>query len=137
MEEIQGSEEDIARAKCQAASELAGGQPIFTEDVSLRFHALGGLPGPYIKWFWGTLGCEGLHTMLQGFEDKRATAVCTYAFCPGPGKEVLIFQGEAEVGVVSFSLSPPPVPAGPEASMMKMKEARIPLARFFPLLFSV
>lgn len=35
--------------------------------------------------------------MLHGFEDKSATAVCTFAFSQGPGHEPLIFQGEVEV----------------------------------------
>lgn len=30
--------------------------PVFVEDTSLCFNALGGLPGPYIKWFMD--GCK-------------------------------------------------------------------------------
>ena len=102
VEEIQGSEEEIAISKCRRASEMGSvQQPIFTEDVSLRFHALEGLPGPYIKWFWSSLGCEGLHKMLLGFENKKATAVCTYAFCAGPGQEPIVFQGTAEGTIVA------------------------------------
>jgi inosine triphosphate pyrophosphatase len=30
--------------------------------------------------------------MVANF-DKKARAICTFAYCEGPGKEVLIFQG--------------------------------------------
>ena len=35
------------------------GGPVITEDTSLCFAALNGLPGPYIKFFWRELGLEG------------------------------------------------------------------------------
>lgn len=43
------------------------------------------------------LGHEGLNKMLDGFEDRTAEAVCTFAFCRGPGEEPIIFQGRTEV----------------------------------------
>jgi len=67
------------------------------EDVSLCFDALGGLPGVYIKWFLEKLGHDGLNKMLLGWEDKSAKAVCTFAFCSGPGREVHVFPGIVEV----------------------------------------
>ena len=44
-----------------------------------------------------SLGHEGLNKMLDGFEDRSAEAVCTFAFCRGPGEEPLIFQGRTAV----------------------------------------
>lgn len=58
------------------------------EDTALCFKALGGLPGPYIKWFLDGAGREGLNAMLAGYEDKSAYGQCVFAFCPGPGHEV-------------------------------------------------
>jgi hypothetical protein len=43
------------------------------------------------------LGHEGLNKMLDGFEDRTAEAVCTFAFCRGPGEEPIVFQGRTEV----------------------------------------
>lgn len=40
------------------------------EDTSLCFNAMGGLPGPYCKWFLQKLGPAGLHKMLG--ESRRA-----------------------------------------------------------------
>lgn len=31
--------------------------------------------------------------MLVGFEDKSATALCTFAYTSGPGQEVHLFEG--------------------------------------------
>ena len=44
----------IAKDKALLAAQLANG-PCLVEDTSLKFHALGGMPGPYIKvrrWLW-------------------------------------------------------------------------------------
>jgi inosine triphosphate pyrophosphatase len=48
LPELQGEPEDIAREKCRIAAEALQ-RPVITEDTSLCFNALGGLPGPYIK----------------------------------------------------------------------------------------
>ena len=58
------------------------------------FHALNGLPGPYIKDFLGHVGHDGLNRMLAGFDDKSATALCTFAFCAGPEAEPILFEGK-------------------------------------------
>ncbi|KAK7902723.1 nucleoside triphosphate pyrophosphohydrolase ham1 [Exophiala xenobiotica] len=90
--EIQGSIEEVARDKCSRAAEVVGG-PVLTEDTALEFQALKGLPGPYIKHFLGALGHEGLNNMLAAYQDKTAFAVCTFAYCAGPGHEPILFQG--------------------------------------------
>lgn len=50
------------------------GSPVLVEDTSLRFLALGKLPGPLIKWFLAELGTEGLCRLLDGFSDRSAVA---------------------------------------------------------------
>ena len=42
------------------------------------------------------LGAPNLHHMLDGFPDKRAQAVCTFAYCSGPGAEPVLFQGRTD-----------------------------------------
>ena len=54
------------------------------------------------KSFMEALGHEGLNKMLDGFEDRTAEAVCTFAFCRGPGEEPLIFQGRTEASCNCF-----------------------------------
>ncbi|EAW12466.1 non-canonical purine NTP pyrophosphatase [Aspergillus clavatus NRRL 1] len=97
--EIQGTIEEIAKEKSRRAAEVVGG-PVLTEDTALEFRALKGLPGPYIKDFLGALGLEGLNKMLDSFEDKTAEAVCTFAFCRGPGEAPMLFQGRTEGKIV-------------------------------------
>jgi hypothetical protein len=48
LPELQGEPLDISAEKCMLAARQAQG-PVFVEDTSLCFNALGGLPGPYIK----------------------------------------------------------------------------------------
>ena len=92
--------EAIAKNKAIQGAQLAGG-PCVVEDSSLQFTALGGMPGPYIKWFQASLGCEGLHKILYAYEDKSAVAVCTLAFCPAPHADPVIFTGTTKGSIVA------------------------------------
>ncbi|KAM5468965.1 nucleoside triphosphate pyrophosphohydrolase ham1 [Microsporum ferrugineum] len=96
--EIQGSLEEIARDKCQKAANAVGG-PVLIEDSALEFNALGGLPGPYIRHFYSSLGNDRLYNLLAAYPDKSARAACIYAYSAGPGSEPLLFQGYTE-GVI-------------------------------------
>ncbi|KAM0792826.1 hypothetical protein ACM66B_002592 [Microbotryomycetes sp. NB124-2] len=98
--EIQGTTREVAIAKVQAAADKVGGACI-TEDTALSFDALGGLPGAYIKAFMSTIGHEGINRMLQGFEDKSADAICTFAYCSGPGQEPILFEGKTRGKIVT------------------------------------
>ena len=64
------------------------------------FNALGGLPGPYIKWFLDKCGHDGLNRMLAGFDDKTAYAQCTFTFSAGPGAEPQVFEGRCAGSIV-------------------------------------
>ncbi|KZT56916.1 Maf/Ham1 [Calocera cornea HHB12733] len=97
--EIQGTTQDVSREKCRRAAELLGG-PCITEDTALTFDAMHGLPGPYIKDFLQALGHAGLNTMLDGFPTRRATAICTFAYSPGPGGEPVLFEGHTRGAIV-------------------------------------
>ena len=35
--------------------------------------------------------------MLMAYPDKTAQAICTFAYCEGPGHEPIIFQGRTDV----------------------------------------
>jgi len=92
--------EAIAKSKAIQAAQLAGG-PCVVEDTSLQFSALGGMPGPYIKWFQAKLKAEGLHKILNAYDDKSATAVCTLAFCPAPHADPVLFTGKAKGKIIA------------------------------------
>lgn len=89
----------IAKDKALLAAQLANG-PCLVEDTSLKFTALGGMPGPYIKWFQEKLRSEGLYNILAAYEDKTAVAVCTLAFCPAPHADPVLFTGECHGRIV-------------------------------------
>ena len=40
----------------------------------------------------------------MAYEDKSAQAVCTFAYCEGPGHEVLIFEGRVNVSCESLGI---------------------------------
>lgn len=61
--------EGIAKEKALLAAQLAGGSSLI-EDTSLEFHALGGMPGPYIKWFQERLKSVGLWRILTAYEGN-------------------------------------------------------------------
>ncbi|XP_063489563.1 inosine triphosphate pyrophosphatase isoform X8 [Symphalangus syndactylus] len=105
LPEYQGEPDEISIQKCQEAARQVQG-PVLVEDTCLCFNALGGLPGPYIKWFLEKLKPEGLHQLLAGFEDKSAYALCTFALGTGdPSQPVRLFRGRTSAGVQWHDLS--------------------------------
>ena len=56
----------IVEHKAKEAYRQVGG-PVLVEDTSLRFYALGRLPGPLIKWFLAELSNDGLCRLLDNF----------------------------------------------------------------------
>ena len=100
LPEFQGEPDEISQEKCKiAAKEIKG--PVIVEDTCLCFNALGGLPGPYIKWFLDKLKPEGLVKMLTGWEDKSAYALCTFAYSSGnPADEIKLFRGKTPGTIV-------------------------------------
>jgi inosine triphosphate pyrophosphatase len=99
--ELQGDPLSIARTKVLAASAQVSG-PVLTEDTSLCFNALGGLPGPYIKWFLERTGHEGLNNLLAAYEDKSAYSQCVFALhdASQPDVEPLVFDGRCPGRIV-------------------------------------
>jgi hypothetical protein len=70
LPELQGDDPIlIAKEKCALAAKEVNGA-VITEDTSLCFTALNGLPGPYIKWFLDKNGLDGLNDMIAFSEDK-------------------------------------------------------------------
>jgi inosine triphosphate pyrophosphatase len=99
LPELQGDPLHVAREKCALASREVNGA-VITEDTSLCFNALNGMPGIYIKWFLETNGLDGLNDMISFSGDKTGYAQTVVAFCAGPGSEVLTFVGRTEGTIV-------------------------------------
>lgn len=90
LDEIQSTNlDEIVTHKVRQAYELIG-KPVLVEDVSLGFTALGGLPGPFIKFFVDTPnGLEKLCRMLEGFDDRAARAECVFGYYDGTHLELI------------------------------------------------
>ncbi|GAB7362391.1 hypothetical protein MBLNU230_g2715t1 [Neophaeotheca triangularis] len=99
LPELQGGIEEISRDKAVRAAEQVQGA-VLVEDTCLCFDAWDELPGPYVKWFLQTLGVQNFHKLLEGFENKSAQAVCTFAYSEGPGTEPIVFQGRTKGNIV-------------------------------------
>ena len=65
--------------------------PVLVEDGSLSFEALGGLPGPFIKFFIESVSFETICRMLDG-KSRKATARVTFGYFDG--KEATFFESE-------------------------------------------
>jgi inosine triphosphate pyrophosphatase len=91
--EIQSLDPQEIVAHKAAEAFRALGTPVLIEDASLVFHALGSLPGPLIKWFMESLDNEGLCRLLDGYQDRSATASVMYGL--HDGSDVRFFSGSA------------------------------------------
>jgi inosine triphosphate pyrophosphatase len=80
---------EVAEAKVRAAYEKLG-IPVLVEDTSIRFTALGKLPGPYIKAFIEELGAAGICKILDCYDDRGATVETQFALFDGT--ELLFFK---------------------------------------------
>ncbi len=65
-------------------------KPVLVTDVSLEIESLGGLPGPFVKFFLKTLGAEKTVGLIKG---KNTKTKVTDAIALYDGKTVKIFKG--------------------------------------------
>jgi non-canonical purine NTP pyrophosphatase (RdgB/HAM1 family) len=90
--EIQSlSLEEVVEYKAREAYKQVG-TTVLVEDTALVFSALGNLPGPFIKWFLGELGNEGLCRLLDKYTDRSALAMVCFGLYNGNCCE--LFEGE-------------------------------------------
>lgn len=106
LAEIQGATAlEIVQAKCREARKHIPTGAIIVEDTSLSFDAFGGeLPGPYIKWFLDAMGPAKLLHLVDGFDDRRATARCCMAVSMSPDDDdgsIEVFVGETRGEIVT------------------------------------
>jgi len=80
----------IIEHKVKQAYELIG-KPVLVEDVSLEFTALGGLPGPFIRFFVDEVPFETICSMING---KSREAFARGVFGYYDGKVLKIIEGK-------------------------------------------
>jgi non-canonical purine NTP pyrophosphatase (RdgB/HAM1 family) len=75
---------EVAMEKAKAAY-AALARPVIVEDAGVELAALGGFPGPFIK-FWEKLGgLPSICRALDGAPSRAASAVCVLAFADAAG----------------------------------------------------
>ncbi len=64
--------------------------PVLVDDVSVTISALGGLPGPFIKYFLSELKTEGICKLISSFSSKNIRAEVGVGYYDGKDSEVFI-----------------------------------------------
>jgi non-canonical purine NTP pyrophosphatase (RdgB/HAM1 family) len=101
LEEIQSLDpKHVIGHKLNQAAAMLPGQ-LIVEDTSLTLHALGRLPGTYIKWFLDSIGLDGIADLASRYPDQSATARTVIGYRDAFGKHHF-FTGELE-----GSIAPP------------------------------
>lgn len=98
---------EVLRAKGEEAYRRLR-RPVVVEETGLELDALGGFPGPLVKWMLEAVGPEGLARTALALGDPRAVARCRLLYMDGtealegegvaPGELVLPPRGDAGFG---------------------------------------
>lgn len=91
LDEIQSIHlRDVVEHKVRQAYDIVQ-KPVIVDDVSLEFTALGGLPGPFVRFFVEN-GVEIMCRMLEGFDDRSAVGKSGIGYFDGTTFQY--FEGE-------------------------------------------
>jgi len=91
--------ETVVTAKAEAAYQKLQ-KPVVVEDTALTFHALGKLPGTFIKFFAAELDYHGLCDLLHNKTDRSATVSACIAL--HDGEQVHTFVGSCD-GSIAYT----------------------------------
>lgn len=87
LDEIQSLDStEIVRHKLRHAYKQLK-QPVLVEDTSLEIEELGGMPGPFVKYFLKALGRDGVARIAEG---SPARAVCCVGYHDGTKEHVFV-----------------------------------------------
>ena len=125
LDELQSMDlHKIAEHKARQAYEYLK-SPVLIEDLGVFIDSLGGLPGPFIKWFEQQIGLEGICRITSG--DRRAKVIITYAYFDS--RKVVFFDGELEghisnspQGNDGFGWNPIFIPEGTSKTLAEMND---------------
>lgn len=89
----------IIRAKLEEASKHHDGE-FLVEDTSLYFESMDGLPGPLIKWFLQALGNDGLHSLIEKYDNTKAVAKTVIGYYKNKD-DIQFVEGVVEGNIVA------------------------------------
>ena len=82
---------EVLRAKGEEAWRRLR-RPVVVEETGLSLAAMGGFPGPLVKWMLEAMGPVGIARAVHGLGDARASACCALIYIDG--EVTLIGEGE-------------------------------------------
>jgi XTP/dITP diphosphohydrolase len=89
---------EVAAVKAKQAYAIVK-KPVLVDDSSFHIYALGGFPGPYIKYMLETVGIEGILSFMEGKTDRRAYFMSSLVFVDENGV-THTFDGKDPVGEI-------------------------------------
>ncbi|MCP4898100.1 MAG: non-canonical purine NTP pyrophosphatase [bacterium] len=92
--------EEVVREKALAGHRRLKA-PVLIEDTSLELVAMGGFPGPLIRWLLSSVGPTGICTLARAFDDLSAVVRCM--FCATNGVDEAV-----GIGVVKGTIASSP-----------------------------
>ena len=93
---------EVALSKAlQAYAQLK--RPVLVDDSSFHIAALGGFPGPYIKYMLTTIGVEGIIDFMRGKKERRAYFLSSLVYIDELGKPTS-FDGAPYEGVITHEI---------------------------------
>jgi non-canonical purine NTP pyrophosphatase (RdgB/HAM1 family) len=87
---------EVARTKARLAYQTLH-RPVLVEDTSLELAALGGFPGPLIRWLLESAGVGAIPRMLEGFDSRAARARCVALAWDGTRELAGVGAAEGEI----------------------------------------
>ncbi len=97
LSEIQSLDShEVIQEKLKEASKMQKGSFII-EDVSVEIKCLNGFPGPLIKWFWKSLGNEGIAELVERYENREVEAKAIVGYL---SEEVKYFEASIQGKIV-------------------------------------
>ncbi|MGV9001515.1 MAG: non-canonical purine NTP pyrophosphatase [Candidatus Saccharimonadaceae bacterium] len=117
---------EIVTDKARRAYALVA-KPVIVEDVSAGLVALGGLPGPFIKFFMKKLGQDALYQLAGQKEGTRAIVSCAATYYDG--EKTISVRGDVKGIIVAprgdsaFGFDVTFVPDGYEQTYAEMDAA--------------
>lgn len=89
---------EIVTDKAKRAYDVVG-KPVIVEDVSAGLVELGGLPGPFIKFFMKKLGQSALYQLAGQREGALAIVSCAAAYYDG--QKSISVKGDVKGSIVA------------------------------------
>jgi XTP/dITP diphosphohydrolase len=101
--EIPEIQADTATEVAKAKALHAYGQlkrAVLVDDSAFHINALGGFPGPYVKYMLETVGVEGIMSFMEGKVDRGAYFLSTLVFIDDQG-EMHVFEDAPYYGTIA------------------------------------